>query len=572
MSSKPKAASKATPSPTATPKAKAPRFALDGLVYSHKATLPLPQLVPVAKCRVHPLNVRKEKVAPQDETDLLLSVQALGVLQPVIATEADGKFLVAAGGRRLGAAKAAGLAEIPAIVVPPGELDGVLAAISTAENVARAPMQTVELWQAVRAMADGGMEIQAAARALGLSAREAERLSMLGRIHPAMLDKIRKHGMPRTAELRSIGNASPERQQAIAKTSDRDWRWWDIARACEVDRISQSEALFDISAHPEVPWERDLLSDLDKPEEHFTRDLPAFVAAQVQAVRAWAEPFGERVVVTEWDSGRNCPSVPEGFSASNVYSPRGLPEVEHWGPASCFAVAVAPDGRPAYVVTLRDDADDEGAGHSTTRANADAASEAPKARAAITAKGMEHAASLKRDALVSCLTRLATGGDLGAILCALVASLDAPNVVPGGAGRKHLAALGMSADEPKAVPDDRTVAVAAADAVAGLLSFAHPSNYRSSGKVAEAVAVMLAAQGDLGRFDTPEFLAHCAGPYLRQVAREAGFPYPPDKVADLRRYLVGKLPDWRPVPFGITESPPTPQAAPASDKAEADAA
>ncbi len=51
-----------------------------------------------------------------DVAELAASIQAVGILEPLVVTPQDGGYTVVAGSRRLAAARKAGLAEVPVVV------------------------------------------------------------------------------------------------------------------------------------------------------------------------------------------------------------------------------------------------------------------------------------------------------------------------------------------------------------------------------------------------------------------------------------------------------------------------
>ncbi|HMO51087.1 MAG TPA: ParB N-terminal domain-containing protein [Kiritimatiellia bacterium] len=91
--------------------------------------------IPLAEIPLAP-DVRKPDAA------LIQSVKAVGVLQPILVARSDSGYAVLAGARRLIAAREAGLADIPAIIIPPdraGPLD-----VFLDENLTRAELTETE--------------------------------------------------------------------------------------------------------------------------------------------------------------------------------------------------------------------------------------------------------------------------------------------------------------------------------------------------------------------------------------------------------------------------------------------
>ena len=86
--------------------------------------------------------------------ELAESVQANGILQPVLLRPNGGRFTVIAGERRCRAARLAGFSHVPALI---GEADdGRAAAMQLIENVQRVDLSLLEIAAALRKLADKG--------------------------------------------------------------------------------------------------------------------------------------------------------------------------------------------------------------------------------------------------------------------------------------------------------------------------------------------------------------------------------------------------------------------------------
>jgi len=76
------------------------------------------------------------------DTGLIESVRKYGVLQPVLVARSENQYTLLAGSRRVQAARAAGLADVPALIVPPdraGALD-----VFLEENLTRADLDEAD--------------------------------------------------------------------------------------------------------------------------------------------------------------------------------------------------------------------------------------------------------------------------------------------------------------------------------------------------------------------------------------------------------------------------------------------
>jgi len=112
------------------------------------------QSIPILKIEVGPHRQRSEE---PDEAlqELAASIRRVGVLVPLIVVSKDDHYLLVAGHRRLAAATAAGLGEVPVIVRPSNEAEN--AEVSFAENFFRLDLSPVEQAAAIRECIDTGV-------------------------------------------------------------------------------------------------------------------------------------------------------------------------------------------------------------------------------------------------------------------------------------------------------------------------------------------------------------------------------------------------------------------------------
>jgi len=123
--------------------------------------------VPVAAIAPNPKQPRR---GFDDETlsALAASIREVGVLQPVVVRAREGGYELVAGERRLRAAKAAGLATIPAVIRTTDDAEGLREALI--ENIHREDLGPIELAEAFQELLDdlGATQEQLADR-LGMS-------------------------------------------------------------------------------------------------------------------------------------------------------------------------------------------------------------------------------------------------------------------------------------------------------------------------------------------------------------------------------------------------------------------
>lgn len=135
-------------------------------------------VLPADRLHVDPVNPRPE---PGDVTDLAASIADIGIVNPLIVrTNADG-YGVLSGSRRLAAARAAGVDEVPAIVRDVAD-DRQALAIATAENVGRQAMDPIAEARAYQRLIDeSGMSQREVGRQCGVSEfTVSTRLQLLG--------------------------------------------------------------------------------------------------------------------------------------------------------------------------------------------------------------------------------------------------------------------------------------------------------------------------------------------------------------------------------------------------------
>jgi ParB/RepB/Spo0J family partition protein len=150
--------------------------------------------IPIGQLYLNGINVRKEL---GDITDLENSIEAKGVLQPIVVRPGKGgKYAIIIGGRRFRAAKNVGLKTIPALVRDMKDEEAF--AMSATENMKRdnlSPNDEAEMFH--RALAMYGSQV-AVAKALDVSEPEVRR--QLGSYD--LIHEFRETHPPHAADLR----------------------------------------------------------------------------------------------------------------------------------------------------------------------------------------------------------------------------------------------------------------------------------------------------------------------------------------------------------------------------------
>lgn len=249
---------------------------------------------------------------------LAKSVRALGILQPILVRPNGNGYILVAGGRRLAAARAAGLTEIPAEI---REMEtGTATAAQAAENLARAALDPLDQWRAIVNLQASGYTLPDAAIALCIPERLARRLDKLGRLHPHVLREIEAHGLPEADELAIIASAPEDVQARAIKAARKDAakghavHWNRVANDCQITRLPLDLAIFDPAA-TNVIFEEDLFAEPGSPDQFTTADVPGFLAAQREALATKIKQFPRRSIeLADWDAKAHAVKIPSGFT------------------------------------------------------------------------------------------------------------------------------------------------------------------------------------------------------------------------------------------------------------------
>ncbi|MBN9890148.1 ParB/RepB/Spo0J family partition protein [Salipiger abyssi] len=237
---------------------------------------------------VSPQNVRK--YGATDCADLVTSIRALGVLQPLLVRPSGAGFEVVAGQRRLNAcriiAEDCGIDPLPCLIMEAGD-DAAAIEASLAENIERLPMDEIDQYKAFAALVKQGRSAEEIAARFGITERMVAQRLALGRLHPPILTAYRK-GELHARDLRSLTLASPKQQKAwwaLVKDEDayaptgqrlKDWLFGGA-------HIPVSNARFDVEASGLA-----IVADLFGEESYFANS-EAFWALQNAAIAELAE-------------------------------------------------------------------------------------------------------------------------------------------------------------------------------------------------------------------------------------------------------------------------------------------
>lgn len=274
----------------------------------------------IALCdlKVATVNVRHGRKAP-DVSDILPSIRARCVLQPLLVRQSGKGFEIVAGRRRYFAAtkvaEERGVSTedvlLPcAIAEHDSDADAVEA--SLIENVARAPMDELEEYEAFAKLLKQGRNVPDIAKTFGQTERYVKQRLALASLHAAIKDAYR-NGDIEAEDLQLLASATRRQQKdwVAAFQTERDAEHDEGAPRGHhlkqwlfgTDQIATSAALFPIE-----DYKGDIVSDLFGDVSYFA-DVDAFWSLQNAAIaKRRDELVGEGWMVTVLDKGTRFPA------------------------------------------------------------------------------------------------------------------------------------------------------------------------------------------------------------------------------------------------------------------------
>jgi ParB family chromosome partitioning protein len=163
--------------------------------------------------------------------ELAASIEAVGVLQPIIVAPSGDRFTIIAGERRYRASRLAGLDEIPAIVRDWDSQKRLEAALI--ENLQRDDLNPVEEAMGVRQLMDeAGLTQERAAERLGKSRPAVANLLRLLTL-PDSVKQLLTEGKLSAGHARALVTVEPRRQVQLANlTVQQGWSVRQLERIC----------------------------------------------------------------------------------------------------------------------------------------------------------------------------------------------------------------------------------------------------------------------------------------------------------------------------------------------------
>ncbi|GAB5512196.1 MAG: ParB/RepB/Spo0J family partition protein [Hyphomicrobiales bacterium] len=276
------------------------------------------------------VNVRKR--GGKDVADLLPSIRAIGLLQPLVVRPNCEGFEIVAGQRRYHAltklAKEGASGPVPCIVMDDGD-DAKATEASLAENIARLPMDEIDQYKAFAALIEQGQTAEEIAVHFGVTERLVNQRLAIANLYEPILNAYRK-GDIHSREVRILTMATPRQQKA----------WWKLHRS-EDDYAPMGDSLKAwLFGGADIPVEHALFdpNDYDSAivanlfgDERYFDDAETFWALQNTAISAMRDKY-----------------VSDGWAEVVVLDPG-----EHW-PKWEHREIPKEDGGRVYITCTRD--------------------------------------------------------------------------------------------------------------------------------------------------------------------------------------------------------------------------
>ncbi len=483
--------------------------------------------------RDNPDNTRQTKSTPQADALLLATIKAVGIIQPPVifpATDGGNGYVIEAGHRRTRMAIAAGLEEIDVIVVEAANDNGAMR--SMVENIAREPLNPVDLWRGIERLVALNWTEEAIAIALTLPVRRIKQLRLLANVLPAMLDQMAKGDMPEERYLRIIAAASIDEQKEIWKKykpskAEPKVQWHRVANGLTKTRMYAKDASFgdDLAQAYGIQWVEDLFAPADE-DSRYTTNAEAFLGAQQEWMTQNLPKRGVIVESTDWGT----PKLPP--KAERIH---GKPQK-----TDSTAMYIDRDGK-VQSVTFRMPEPKKPRGKAGAIGDGEIVA-VPATRPDVTQKGYDIIGDYRTDALHEALGRAPIEDDM--LMAMLVISFAGLNVrVDSGAG-DHVYGTGkrfarhavvLFDENGKLAFDMDTLRVAARSVLVEVLSCRR--NASNSGIVSRIAGDAIGADSYLPNMGTEDFLLCLSRQALEASCKDTSV-LPRQKVRETRAALV----------------------------------
>jgi ParB family chromosome partitioning protein len=224
-------------------------------------------------------NRRQPRTTFDDESlrSLALSIQEVGILQPIVVRRTGSGYELIAGERRLRAAKLAGLATVPVILRESDDAESLREALI--ENIHREDLNPIELAEAFRELLEElGLKQETLAERLGVSRSHVANTIRLLQL-PAEVQALLAEGKIQAGHGRALLSlADPEAQKALAlRTAAQDLSVREVEEL--VRRYLEQPAKTD--AEPAARTPREDTTSLAEVEEILSEQLATRVTIQM---------------------------------------------------------------------------------------------------------------------------------------------------------------------------------------------------------------------------------------------------------------------------------------------------
>lgn len=238
------------------------------------------------------VNVRKK--GGKDIADLVPSIRALGLLQPLLVRPNCEGFEIVAGQRRYNALVSLATENegqsdpVPCIVMDKGD-DARAIEASLAENLVRLPMDEIDQYKAFAALVKQGESVEDIASRFGITERLVKQRLAIANIIPPILTAYRKGDIhPETLRILTMATSKQQRKWLELYRSDDEHAPEGYRLKCWLfggAEIATDNALFDIA-----DYDGSIVSDLFG-EERFFSDAETFWTHQNKAIAKVKETY-----------------------------------------------------------------------------------------------------------------------------------------------------------------------------------------------------------------------------------------------------------------------------------------
>lgn len=241
------------------------------------------QTITLENLTISPLNVRKSNRTSVE--DLVPSIEAMGILQPLLVRPKGESFEIVAGQRRYQALKAISethpVDPVPCLVMEQGE-DAKAIEASLAENLLRLPMDAIDQFEAFHALAKQGQSGQDIALRFGVSERLVTQRLALATLYAPIRNAFRRAEIDlSTLQTLTLASKSQQKRWYKLHASEEDYapQGWQLKKwLFGGEEIPISNALFDPDS-----CKGGIVTDLFGEESYFA-DSAAFWDCQNRAI------------------------------------------------------------------------------------------------------------------------------------------------------------------------------------------------------------------------------------------------------------------------------------------------